>query len=346
MNYESSYRSAPDLLGSVWLNSEPIIFNKIENKVILLHFFDSSSLWNLETVKYPKTWKQAYGHCGLLVIGVHEPSYNFGKDAAIVQQSLHRMNIDYPVVLDNSGNIALAYNVQMSPTMCLIDKEMRIRAFLYGSEDCVEFERTLRQLLSEAGYGNEIPDTITSVHFDLQEKSRRFKRSRDISLGYLRGTIGNPEGFVPESAMEYTDSKLYISERCYLSGQWVIERDGIRCLNSAEQPGYLTVSYEAKDVYALIGVEGAEVSEVIIKQDGNPLNPDIYGSDVIKTSDDFSGVQVTVPRLYHLISNSQHGEHQLTMVPSSSRVIFYSISFTSSFIPTDAQLELNSRTHL
>ncbi|MCX7983694.1 MAG: redoxin family protein [Bacteroidetes bacterium] len=325
MALEVFHREAPDLYGTVWLHSKPLQLSTLENRVIVLHFFDSASLKCVESLQFVRMWARHYGECGVIVIGVHVPQYSFGKNPLLVEESLQRFNVWYPVVIDNDGLIALAYNVQELPTFFLVDRERRLRFKFTGDGNIVEFERALRQLVSECGFDEELPEVLSLKHHDEDEQFYRV-RTIDIALGYTRGFIGNPEGHSPESIVEYSDPHYYLPDRCYFHGQWLSEREAMRCFNDQ---GYCVVQYDAKDVYALLGSERELPVEVTVEVDGKVVPESDYGRDLIQSHRSTSILVVSTARLYHILSHQTREKHTLKLIPSSSNVAFYALATTS-----------------
>lgn len=332
MGFEALYRPASDLLGNAWINSEPIILHEVEGKSVLLHFFDFSSLRSVESLVYAKGWAQQYADCGLITVGVHIPSYTFGKDRSRIESSLRRYSIWYPVVMDNDARIALTYNIRVVPAFCVIDKEKNVRYQLTDDGSTVEFERALRQLLTECGYKNELPPMLCPLRASEDGEFLRVPQTTDVAVGYLRGTIGNVEGVIPEGIVEYHDPQFYVSERCYLHGKWLIGREMLRYVGTSDEEGYLLFPYEGKDIYALLESADGVPCEVVVEQDGYPVSSDSFGNDLIQASDHRSVVTVSEPRLYHLISNQKVTSHLLRLIPINSRVAVYALSSTSTVV--------------
>ena len=74
---------APELHGSLWLNSEPLTIASLEGKPVLLSFWDYTSGPSLRAVPYVKEWHTRYASAGLVVIGVHAPEFHFAFEAGL-----------------------------------------------------------------------------------------------------------------------------------------------------------------------------------------------------------------------------------------------------------------------
>jgi len=94
---------------------------------------------------------EKYKDQGLLVIGVHAPEFAFEKNVDNVKKAVSDLKIGYPVAIDNDYAIWRAFNNQYWPAHYFIDVEGRIRHHHFGESDYEGSERSIRQLLGEAG---------------------------------------------------------------------------------------------------------------------------------------------------------------------------------------------------
>ena len=62
-----------------------------------------------------------------MIIGVHTPEFSYESNIDNVRESLVRLNVPYPVAIDNDRETWGAYNQRFWPTTYLIDKNGRIR---------------------------------------------------------------------------------------------------------------------------------------------------------------------------------------------------------------------------
>lgn len=334
MGVELIQRNAPELYGAAWFHSTPIQWSELENRVVLLHFFDTASLRGIESLLYTRLWARHYAECGFLVIGVHVPLYSFGRNQSLIENTLHRNNVWFPVVLDNDGRIAVAYDAREIPTWFLVDKEKRLRYRFTGKGNISEFERALRQLVSECGYGAELPEVLSVQYIDEHEQYHR-SHTVDIALGYAFGNIGNPEGYSPESVVGYVDPLFYLPDRCYFHGKWKSEREAMRCF---DEQGYCLLSYDAKDVYALVGTENGVPAEVLVEVDSRPVDELSFGRDLIRSHNETTILLVSTPRLYHVLSHPLKEEHTVKFSPSNSHIAFYSVATTTTTLADVVQL--------
>jgi thiol-disulfide isomerase/thioredoxin len=142
--------TAPELLNPVWLNTDaPLRLSALRGQVILLEFWTFDCINCIRTIPYIEQWHQTYQEQGLVVIGNHFPEYSYERDVHNVRDALTRLNITYPVALDNTGATWDAYNQRYWPTIYLIDKWGDLRYIHIGEGRYDETEKAIKALLSE-----------------------------------------------------------------------------------------------------------------------------------------------------------------------------------------------------
>jgi thiol-disulfide isomerase/thioredoxin len=331
MELEAKHIHAPELYGDFWFNSEPVSLRALHGQVVLLDFWDYSCVNCVRTLDYIRAWAAKYAPYGLVTVGVHTPEFRFARNPELLGRAIAEAGIAYPVVSDNEAIIWTAYAVRSWPTRCLVDKDGFIRFLQQGEGGYNEFERALQQLLNESGYRGEFPELTEPKRDEDRPGAVCHRPTGEIYLGYLRGTIGNPEGYSPESTAEYADPGYYLSERFYAGGKWLNGREALRFNGGETESGTLTLSYEAREVNAVMGSRSGRPCEVMITQDGAALTDDISGGDVLPHSG--GRVRVDMPRMYRLVRNREFGPHQLRFTTTAQDLEVYTISFTTSVIP-------------
>ena len=86
-----------------------------------------------------------------MVVGVHSPEFGFEKDEANVREALSRLEVVWPVAMDNDFKTWRAYGNRYWPRKYLIDREGLIRFDHIGEGAYRETELHIRNLLVEAG---------------------------------------------------------------------------------------------------------------------------------------------------------------------------------------------------
>jgi hypothetical protein len=332
MEQRPKHFRAPELYGDFWFNSEPISIRAHEGSVILIDFWDFTSIHSLRTLPYVKDWFRKYEEFGVKVIGVHTPEFKFGRNPENVQKAIKRFAISYPVVTDNDGLMWNAYGVRGWPTKCLVDRDGFIRYEHQGEGSYEQFERALQSLLAEAGVRSGLPDLTIPVRETDEPGAVSFRATTDVYLGYIRGTIGNVEGYGAESTVDYIDRGFHLPGRFYAKGKWIIERECIRYAGDAGEEGHLSIIYQGIEANIVLDIEGGKSAELVIEQDGLPLSAENKGDD-IRLEGTQSRLLVDTPRLYQLVKNKEFGEHSLKIIASQSAFSAYSFSFVTSVIP-------------
>ena len=100
-------------------------------------------------IPWVREWYNKYNSQGLVVVGVHYPEFKHERDYDNVLDATERLDVPYPVVLDNDGKIWRAYQQRYWPTRYLIDKNGDIRYVHIGEGAYAETEAGIQALLAE-----------------------------------------------------------------------------------------------------------------------------------------------------------------------------------------------------
>src|SRR5262245_59647865 len=83
-----------------WINSPRLTAATLRGKVVAVDFCTYTCINWLRTLPYIRRWTQIYGD-KLVVVGVHTPEFTFEHRIENVQRAIRRLNVDYPIVVDN-----------------------------------------------------------------------------------------------------------------------------------------------------------------------------------------------------------------------------------------------------
>ncbi len=322
---------AHELYGDFWFNAEPVIVSAMRGRVIFVEFWDFTCVNCLRVLPYIKEWNRKYEEYGLMIIGVHTPKFPFGRNPEVVQRAIERLGITFPVVMDNGGLIAAHYNQRTWPSMYIIDRLGYIRYESSGEGNYATTERIIQTLLYDAGVSEDLPLLMEPLREEDRAGAVCFRPSPELFAGYLKGSIGNVEGFSPESIVDYNDPALYVDDRIYAVGTWLNGRNSLH--HQEGESGEIVLSYHAREVNAVINPEGEQVFEVVVRQDEQFLTDENKGDDIQCDASGRSFLVVSEPRLYSLVKNQQYGEHVVKLQTNSDGFSLYSFSFVSSIIP-------------
>ncbi len=324
---EQKYR-VPEIYGDYWFNSEPIPITALGGHIILLDFWDSTDYNSLHGLSYVKEWHKRYEKYGFVVIGVHSPKFPFSADPAFVQKSIQKNSIAYPVVMDNEHRIWSNFKLRIHPSKILIDKAGFIRIIHEGGGSFQAFENSIQTMLADIGRG-ELPLLMEPIREIDKSGVHIHRATPEIQVGFRRGTIGNTEGYFPQSVFNYTDPGYYLEGRVYLSGNWLINQHFIKMENEEIQEGNIKLRYQAKEVNVVIKPEGEKKFQVFVMQDDNFLTHENAGKDIRIDEEGRSYVVINEANLYNVVDNREFGEHILKIYSYSNGFAFYSISFVS-----------------
>ncbi|UZD98208.1 cytochrome c biogenesis protein DipZ [Pseudomonas corrugata] len=141
----------PSLDGAVqWLNSPPLDSEALKGKVVLVDFWTYDCINCQHTLPHVNDWAKKYEKDGLVVIGVHTPEYGYEKIIDNVRQQIRKLDINYPVAIDNQYAIWRAFNNQYWPAHYFIDAKGQVRYSHFGEGRYGEQEQVIQQLLQEA----------------------------------------------------------------------------------------------------------------------------------------------------------------------------------------------------
>lgn len=248
----SELGKAPELKGIVgWINSPPLNMEELKGKVVLIDFWTYSCINCLRTLPYLEEWYAKYKDAGLVIIGIHTPEFVFEKDPKNVADAAKRLNVDYPIALDNNYQTWLAYRNNYWPAHYLIDQEGNIRMEHFGEGSYMETENAIRELLGLAPI----------LKKEVEKPSRPI--SPEAYLGAARGHSYNISLKAGETAT-YASTKPLGDDEVGLRGSWHVEQEYIE---AEGDDCYLDLNFLAKQVYLVLS--GSSQKPIEIYLDGN-----------------------------------------------------------------------------
>ena len=322
----------PEIYGDYWLNGDTVTLVAHRGYVILIDFWDYTCVRCLHELPYVKEWYKRYSDAGLVMVSVHTPQFPFARDPVNVRKAIDKLNIRYPVVMDNDYLIWNAFRCANRPTKYLVDKNGFIRYVHAGTGQYQNFEHAIQSLLMDIGYRSDLPFVMEPFSEADRPGAICYKETTDILTGWQRGTIGNIEGHSPESTVHYEDPKIYIDGRVYLEGNWLNDRNYIKLDTDDPNGGSLTLLYHAKEVNTIVKPEGEKGFQVFVEQDDSPLSRGDKGADIRYNEEGKSYFVVDDARLYNIVLNREFGAHKLKLSTRSNGFSIYSISFVTSII--------------
>jgi thiol-disulfide isomerase/thioredoxin len=284
----------PALEGAIeWINSSPLNPAALRGKVVLIDFWTYTCINWRRTLPYLRAWADKYKDHGLIVIGVHTPEFSFEKN---VRSETRALEIHYPVAVDSNYAIWRAFGNQYWPAAYIADAQGRIRHHQFGEGGYEQAERSIQQLLAEAGHPN-LPRELVSIEVKGVEAAADWEnvKSPETYIGYERAeSFASPGNAVRDRPHAYTaPSRLALNEWA-LVGDWTIGAEAA-ALHGAT--GRIVYRFHARDLNLIMGprVRGTPV-KFRVRIDGDPPGKS-HGIDV----DEQGNGTASEPRMYQLI---------------------------------------------
>src|SRR5664279_217202 len=285
--------TAPPISGvGQWLNTpegKPLSIAGLRGKVVMVDFWTYSCINCQRTLPHVEAWNRAYAADGLTIIGVHTPEFAFEHVVSNVSVAARQLGVVYPVAIDNQYTTWNAYENSYWPAEYLIDASGHVRHVDFGEGHYQQTESFIRQLLVAAD-----PEVVLPRATDVGDTTPTDQTTPETYLGYQ-----HPQNLAGQTAQEdrmatYQAPASIPQDEYAYNGQWSIGSESA----TAGQGATLSLRYQARDVYLVIG-----------------------GSGTIKVSVD--GVQTRaivvagVPRLYQLVGSDSYRQGLLSLAAVS-----------------------------
>jgi hypothetical protein len=214
-----------------WVGAAFLRMDKQLGRPVLLEFIDTARVNSLRTLPYLKAWHERYAGAGLRVIGVHSPGYSFGRDRAVAEAAIERLEIPFPVVLDPDFMVWREYGNKGWPGRYVFDRRLRLRYIHYGEGDYEDCELAIQELLAEADEDFTPPPSLV--------EPVRPEDTPGVLLEAQTADIALPDD----------------RSRVELVRDWV---DGPDYIEAADAGAAATVSFDAGSAWAVLSGGGVE----------------------------------------------------------------------------------------
>jgi len=134
----------PTINASEWMNA----LGQPSGTVTLVDFWSSSCTNCQREIPELEAIYEKYKDYGLVVVGVHSPQQAYERDASVVNASIEKLGITYPVALDPDLEAFKAYGATAWPTHFIAGADGKLVAMGRGTKGV---EEQIRTLLTEAG---------------------------------------------------------------------------------------------------------------------------------------------------------------------------------------------------
>jgi cytochrome c biogenesis protein CcdA/thiol-disulfide isomerase/thioredoxin len=236
---------------TAWLNTpgdKPLSMQGLRGKVVLIDFWTYSCINCERTLPHIEAWYNRYKNDGLVVVGVHTPEFAFEHVVGNVKAETKTLGVDYPVAVDDRYGTWDAYNNEYWPADYLVDANGVIRHDEFGEGDYSLTESLIRTLLLQAHPGIKLPPPTNVPNLTPTEAMNPESYVGYQRVQYLENTA-EPRENVPET---FTYPKSLSLGYFALSGVW---NDHAQEATAVSKSG-LEISYEARDVYLVMGGSG------------------------------------------------------------------------------------------
>jgi cytochrome c biogenesis protein CcdA/thiol-disulfide isomerase/thioredoxin len=275
--------TAPDLTGITgWQNTPggaPVDLKSLRGKVVLIDFWAYSCINCQRAVPHVIDWYAAYKDAGFEVIGVHTPEYAFERVPANVASGAQDLGIAYPVALDTNYSTWTNYRNRYWPAKYLIDADGTVRHIKFGEGDYARTEQLIRQLLSEANPGAELPPATEKTD---STPPRDLTPETYFGVGKMVN-YGGP-GTYDEGTFTFDYPKRLPEDSFGLRGRWALDYQGA---TAAGPDSAIRLDYHARNVYLVVGgtgtvtvTRGGESRRIAVE--GPPTLRQLVGDDDIR----------------------------------------------------------------
>ena len=130
---------APAWRDITWLHGGPLTLESLKGKAVLLRFWMGDCPYCIRSAPALLSLRSQYGNRGLVVVGLHHPKSEKGRDLPWVARKAEELGFDFPVGQDDQWATIRAYGVgtlfrRFTSVTFLIDRNGIIRFVHDGGE--------------------------------------------------------------------------------------------------------------------------------------------------------------------------------------------------------------------
>lgn len=296
-----------------------------ERKVVVVVFLDLTGLHSIRILPAVEGWFDRYALRQLMVIGVVTPDLDMQKDAVWVRSQVHRLGIEFPVILDGDRKLWKAYRNDGWPYIYVIDRKSNIVFDHLGEGGYDETENEIRESLYDL--------TTDALPPAVNPTEPRVKNCSTATPDIAMGARSKKRVLILDNDTSKRRLLLVESRQGELAtkGKWDIEPDGIRLAQrNDDESAFVRAVYVAPQAFAVLAPAGGKPTRFFVKMDDQWLYEGIAGKDIRYDDDGRSYVQVDALRLYDLARDSGDKPHELYILPEKKGGGVYGFSFANS----------------
>ena len=130
-----------------WINGPAVTLKSLKGKVVVIDFWAFDCPPCIEATPHIVDLYKKYAGQGLAVIGVHTPRVAYEKNVSRLRETVAKMGIQYPVVVDNDQRIFRDYLCDLWPSQFVIDRNGIVRFSHGGGGRYDDMEKLIQELL-------------------------------------------------------------------------------------------------------------------------------------------------------------------------------------------------------
>jgi thiol-disulfide isomerase/thioredoxin len=303
---------APPLEAKGWINSPALSASALTGKVVLYDIWTYSCINCVRTFPYVRAWYDRYRGDGLVVIGVHSPEFDFEKVHGNVERAVTRLEVTWPVALDDDLTIWSAFDNKYWPADYVADRTGELRYSHFGEGDYTNTENVLRTLLGVA------PSSPRATPGAKPETASGQPVNPETYLGVDHGPVAQ------FGVHAYPPVGSLTPPQAALEGSWNGEREKITSLTTGAT---IAVGLHAQSANLVLATATGKPMEAVVTLDGGPVPADARGADIHVDATGRTVVRVTAPDMYRLVLLPGVRDHQLRVVAESPGLEAYDFTF-------------------
>lgn len=216
------------------------------------------------------------------------------SNVASAAKSLH---IDYPIALDTNYSTWTNYRNSYWPAEYLIDATGTVRHIEFGEGDYAGTEKLIRQLLTDAHPGIELPAPT-----EVKDTTPTVSTTPETYFAVGKVVNYGGSGTYEPGTTQFAYPPALPDDSFALQGRWTLDHQGA---TAAGPDSSIELDYHAKDVYLVVGGAGT----ITVTQNGATRHIPISGP----------------PTLHQIASSGRNERGRLQVTPSQGLQVF---SFT------------------
>jgi thiol-disulfide isomerase/thioredoxin len=287
---------APALDAKGWINSPPLTPAALTGKVVLYDFWTYSCINCRRTIPYLRSWFDRYRADGLVIVGIHSPEFDFEKSHKNVRAAVKRLDVTWPVALDDDMTIWNAFENNSWPADYFADRHDHIRYSHIGEGDYVEAEDVIRQLL---GVPATAPRAADVKH---GESASGSATNPETYLGALRSSQ-QPWTSIHSGSYDYPRSGTGAlrAPQAALIGRWTAKEEFVR---SDATAATIVLGVHAREVNLVMATQTGKPLDAVVELDGTPIPVADRGSSVHEDGNGRTVVTVRASDMYRIVRTS------------------------------------------